>query len=269
MSHQWTYAFASAIGTSHTKTDSPMQDFCLCEIVEEWGGFDVLIAVVSDGAGSAPRSQEGAELTCHTFVTTVRDWLEQSGLENVDVNLLKRAQTICRNAVVQMAEEADTLLSDYACTLIGAIVWDNQAALIQVGDGAVVYTRVDTPEKYELFTPPAKGEYANTTYFLTDAEERLEQTVCLELIDGSLSQVALFTDGIERLCLDFKTETPFAPFFDVMFRSLMNGQRSASELSNGLGKFLASQEVNSRTDDDKTLVLAMRLPTSTPLDIPA
>jgi hypothetical protein len=69
--------------------------------------------------------------------------------------------------------------------------------------------------------------------------------------------VALFTDGLERLALRFDCRTPHIPFFDPLFRAL----RTASDLqslNDGLRQFLASDSVQIRSDDDKTLILASR-----------
>jgi hypothetical protein len=61
------------------------------------------------------------------------------------------------------------------------------------------------------------------------------------------------------LALDFRAQTAYEPFFSPMFNWLRASADGRSvELSNSLTVYLASEKVNSRTDDDKTLILATR-----------
>ncbi len=65
------------------------------------------------------------------------------------------------------------------------------------------------------------------------------------------------TDGLERIALKFDSQTPHTPFFDPLFRAL----RSTADVENmneGLRGFLGSNSVQLRSDDDKTLILAIR-----------
>ena len=71
--------------------------------------------------------------------------------------------------------------------------------------------------------------------------------------------------GIERMVLDMATQTPFARFFSAMAAPLPKEPGKAHTLSGQLKAYLDSEAVNSRTDDDKTLVMAvLHSPPSTP-----
>jgi hypothetical protein len=84
-----------------------------------------------------------------------------------------------------------------------------------------------------------------------------EPSVSVEYVNGDVAQVALFTDGLERLALDFMTRRAFTPFFTSMFRSLPSDLPGRhKQLSQALRAFLDSSVVTARTDDDKTLVMA-------------
>jgi len=75
----------------------------------------------------------------------------------------------------------------------------------------------------------------------------------------ALSEVALFTDGLQNLVLDYKENSPHSPFFDHMLTPLRStGAGEQQGLSSALEDFLKSPRVNERTDDDKTLLLASR-----------
>jgi hypothetical protein len=79
-------------------------------------------------------------------------------------------------------------------------------------------------------------------------------------IEGEVKEVSLFTDGIERLVLEFASQTPFAPFFDRMFvpfKDTLGGRDR--RISEQLRVLLESPMVCDKTDDDKTLFLAKRV----------
>src|SRR6478735_10803562 len=66
MMNRWLTAKASAVGAGHVRTDTPCQDACALEISDdgEW-----VVVVVSDGAGTASRSDEGSSRVASFFST--------------------------------------------------------------------------------------------------------------------------------------------------------------------------------------------------------
>jgi hypothetical protein len=104
---------------------------------------------------------------------------------------------------------------------------------------------------------PAHGEYASSTYFVTDDPEPRLQFV--QLADG-ISELAVFSDGIERLALDFANKTASERFFDPMFAPLARSAPGRNRtLSSNLRRYLDSPRIIDRTDDDKSLILARRV----------
>ena len=106
---------------------------------------------------------------------------------------------------------------------------------------------------------PDHGEYANTTHFLTepDALDALQ----LATLDRPVRRVCLFSDGLERLVLDFRDRSAHAPFFDAIFRPIEQYAEAghAAHISHDLEALLGSDKINSRTDDDKSLLCAALL----------
>jgi hypothetical protein len=158
-----------------------------------------------------------------------------------------------RVAAAARAEHRDS--RDFSCTLLVALVDRARAAFFQVGDGAIVYGRTDGGYAPALW--PQTGEYANCTWFATDANaaDRLQAASAEDV-----HEVALLTDGLQGLALRFATREAHGPFFEPMFARLRREREGQSRpLQQELRAFLGSAPVNQRTDDDKTLVLATRL----------
>lgn len=250
----WKIIAASVTGTSHLVKNAACDDFHVWQVIGSGDG--ILIAVASDGAGSAKRGGAGAKTTCQTFIREITEFAEKNahikGLIRRDVlEWIKLLQT--QFQILAAAEKLET--SDFACTLLASIIADENAVFLQIGDGGMVYSAPDTPEDYHLVIEPQQGEYANATNFVTDLDAAA--TLKFEMIEKRINEVAIFTDGLQRIALDYQTNTAHAPFFRPMFAPL-RAAKGAPNLDERLSDFLDSPKVNERTDDDKTLILAAR-----------
>jgi hypothetical protein len=258
MFKSWRYAFNSVIGTSHTHCGWPCQDASECSVLYAKSGEPVLIAIVSDGAGSAECSEIGAQLACSLFVSEMTSLFENDGsVQDITCDFAKGWVQHFQNEVSVRAEAEGRTSRDFACTVLAAAVGTDRAAFFQIGDGAIVISSQEEPEEYSWIFWPQKGEYENTTIFATDVRA-LEQ-IDHDFVERRIDEIALFTDGLQRLALHFQSQTAHAPFFHPMFTPLRQSPEGFSEkLSHSLAAFLSSPQVNDRTDDDKTLVLATR-----------
>lgn len=248
----WKIIRASVRGTSHACLDVPCQDASFAAEFRT-DSEEGIILVCSDGAGSAAHSHLGATKTCNLVTELALKTLVDAG----NAAALGR-ETVCewlraiREAIALEAESLDAQASDLACTLVAAIVDSSSAAFIQIGDGAIVIW--DGREYSPVFWPQS-GEYANTTNFVTssDAERWLDFEIRCERID----ELSLFTDGIERLALSFPERRAHTPFFRPMFE-ILRKEDDVDGLRIALRSYLDSDIVSARTDDDKTLMVAIR-----------
>lgn len=252
----WKIIGGRAVGTSHLTRKENCQDaFSYCTVTEN--ETDVLIVAVADGAGSAKNAFVGAETACKFFAEGVREWIAsgqqvQELNKEFAVNFLKQLQ----NKLAQAAQNENQAMSDYACTFLGAVAANDATAFFQIGDGAIVYADADAPDEYKLFIGPQQGEYANTTHFVTN--ETALGCLAFEKIEKVVLEIAVFTDGLQRVALDYKTQTPHQPFFRSMLAPLRASEQNTEILEKKLVEFLGSPKINDRTDDDKTLILAIR-----------
>ncbi len=249
----WKYLAESVAGTGHARTGHPCQDHCLATLVPDVPG-PVLLLACADGAGSAQHGEAGARLACETIAQAVA--AELSAGRSVATIERDSALAWVRQARHELEQEAlrrEVRPRDLASTLLLAVVGEQAAGFVQVGDGAIVLRE---GEDYRPVFWPEAGEYANCTHFLTDDD--LDNRLSFARIDQRLDELALFSDGLQRLALDHRTRTGYAPFLAPLFRPLREVADPAT-LAGPLRQFLDSARINQRTDDDKTLLLATRV----------
>lgn len=253
----WSIARASAMGTSHFKTGAPCQDYCTFSL-RTILGTELLVIVVCDGAGSASRSDVGSELVATKLVNLAELFFEQGGtLPDLRRETVLMWIEQIRVVLEEAAKETEDDIREFACTLLAAIVGPSAAAFIQVGDGAIVVSG-GPDDGWSYVYWPQHGEFANSTNFVVspDVSDLLRFEVGLRRV----SEIAVFSDGIEHLVLHFATKTVHEPFFEKMMRPLRASQAVGidEQLSQGLYHYLSSSTVCDKTDDDKTLILASR-----------
>jgi hypothetical protein len=222
------------------------------------GADEPIIAIaVSDGAGSATRGEDGATITCVSLIEQVELFLARDrSLASMTKEDAHEWLDTVRKAIADHAREADHEVRDYACTMLFALVGVETAVFLQIGDGVIVVN--DQDQHWSWVFWPERGEFANTTFFVTDAAAadhlRFEQR------HVSIDEIALLSDGIEPLVLHYASRTVHAPFFDRMFGPVRRSQVVGEDLalSQDLEGYLSSPAILERTDDDKTLVLATR-----------
>jgi hypothetical protein len=232
----------------------PCQDRCIVACYPLGDDQEALIVAVADGAGSAQFGGRGAQLACEIACDQMGRWLAAAAERLPTRQHLIEWFSSVRGVLEETAQGEALPLREFATTLLLLIVLPHAAAYGHIGDGGIA---VDSGGGLELVFWPEAGEYANMTRFITD-EDALEH-VRMVVTDSAPDEVAVFTDGIQRLALDFKTCSVHAPFFAPMMAVLRRQPPAeCAALDEQLAAFLDSAKVNSRTDDDKTLVLASR-----------
>jgi hypothetical protein len=265
-SSRWRTLAASVAGTAHAGSGRPCADACAVRSLRLTGTRTLLVAVAADGAGASARAPQGARLACEAVLAEAERWtrrLARGGRRTArrglatfgsEEAILWADAARKRIAAAARAEGLDPRL--FACTLLAAVVDERRAVFFQVGDGAIVYRHADGGYRPALW--PQSGEYANCTWFVTDEDlaSRVQSTSVEDV-----HEIALLTDGLQGLALRFLGREAHGPFFEPMFAQLRRERETRrTRLRGELRAFLQSPAVNRRTDDDKTLVLATRLP---------
>lgn len=236
-------------------TDSPCQDYSIARKV---GNAHIL--VMSDGAGSCKQSRLGARNACLGFMHSAVKLLNQylSEATALDEYLLKTTekewQMVIEGARARIMRTATQrhldIHDDMACTLLGAVVGRSVAIVIQVGDGA--WVAESGSSIFSCVTWPEHGEFENETFFVTHPDWR--KHLQFEAIPKSHGMRSLygFSDGVERLCLDFRRKIPVDGFFRPLNKLRVSTTRGIFE--GAIWTLLGSERVSQLTNDDCSVV---------------
>ena len=251
----WKAIGQSVIGSSHVQMSKICEDAIQYKVINPGTDYETLIGFVSDGAGSAKHAAEASLLAVQMGCSIAGSWVEKQQ-EIDETNFIFLAERIY-DEFAQLAEIAKVAINEYSCTLLGFVILPNQACFIQIGDGAIIKNGGDG-----YFTPvwwPHNGEYQNTTVFLIDDPNF--RNLKIKILHEPVKEVAVFSDGLQMLALNNETETVHQPLFKDFFKVLRvaDNQAHLNILSTKLNEYLSGSTINSRTDDDKTLLLATRL----------
>jgi serine/threonine protein phosphatase PrpC len=151
----WNVAGACVSGSSHKRSCTPCQDAYAIRIIPTPNGETLAIAI-ADGAGSAAHSDLGAREAVEAALVFIADILPDG--EQFDAKTGIAVLDEARSRLFAVASERQLRPRDLACTLLFAIISDNQALFGQLGDGAWVIT---SGAKLIALTWPNRGRYAN------------------------------------------------------------------------------------------------------------
>jgi hypothetical protein len=247
----WRVVGAAVQGTAHEKTGLPCQDALAYWVTPE----GAVLIFVADGAGTAEKSGKGAQTAVHTALEALVVGLSQASPQDISGwRALIEASFIQALQALEALAEAEALpLRSFATTLACCVANRDWLVAGQIGDGAVIACTAE--EELFLAVLPQRGEYANETYFLTlpDALQRLD----VQVYSHPVTALAVMSDGLTRLALQLPEYNPHPQFFAPLL-SFASQAENLDRAEEQLAAFLDSDRVCARTDDDKTLVLAVR-----------
>lgn len=242
----WTVTAAKQVGTSHLRHGEGCADaFAVA------GGDGFLVMAVADGAGSARFGADGA---AHAAPRSVDLAVSALRAAQAGEDLLRAAFQGTLDSLVTMIRERPP--ADFHTTLLLAVLTEDVLAVGNIGDGWAV---VREDGKLLSVAAPERNEYVNETFFLT-SRGALDEAVYDVVPASHLDAVALLTDGAAWFSIDLENRTPSAALFDKLFAFASDASRPAAERDEELARFLASEMVVRKTDDDKTMILAVRTP---------
>jgi hypothetical protein len=257
VSTAWTTAGASMPGARHLSRGAPNQDAFACEHGVAAGRELVLLAV-ADGAGSAPRSAEGAAIAVGAATAAARARVRTHGVPDDGPGWRALLDAVADELLDRFGAAAGALApgnaQQFACTLTLAVIADPWVGVLSAGDSFSVIRRRDG----SLHLPHAPVHVADdpTRVELIDGPDARSAVVTRVIEDADVTAVALASDGLDRAALRREAGEcePHQPFLGPLLSGV-----PGSGGSRGLAEFLlADPALADTTDDDRTLVLAVR-----------
>lgn len=249
----WKVVGASARGPSHEESGHPCQDRFFSRTTG-----DLLTAVVSDGAGSAPKSAVGSEIAATVVCNGIFDaFTANPELRSFDLDHVRLRVVDSILAARDRLREAEGIpdgngedLSQYHATLLGVVAHAGGGVIFHIGDGAgVAFT--DFPGGQQTISPPANGEYINETFFFTEygwrGNLRLKPFAAPTLI-------MLATDGAASLAFVEKYTSAKDVILIPLTEYLLKAEGDVGERA--LARLLNRDDARAANDDDKTLLWA-------------
>ena len=237
---------ASVVGTSHLSTETPCHDNHAYKILPNGLGF---IACVSDGMGSASHAELGS-LTASTFIVEfLEKYLDVKMTDEEIITLIKEGFIETNDQLHDVANQNEVNIKDLNATLLVFVSFHDRQFYGQVGDCAAIGKIGDS---YEVIAKQQRGEYANATFSICNLES-IENGI-YEKCDKFYPMVSLMSDGIESISISAKDKTVSHLFYDPFFKVFSHENYNQEEVQKSLERFLASERINKKTDDDKTLL---------------
>jgi Protein phosphatase 2C len=260
----WRVRGVSIQGYGHLRDGSPCQDaYHHLAVADAPPELDVHILAVADGAGSRPRSAEGAALAVgmatqlmrtqiagHGVPAVASGWTDFLGATYLDL------VGDFRRAVASVAGAA--CIGEFATTLTVVVLAHPWLGVISVGDGFVVVRTDDGegPQFHLVSVSLPVSEYANETVFLTSQTAR-EAVRLTCLWDPGVSGVMLATDGLAQAALSYTQGLPRRPNRSFAERLLLFVDDPDSNVAE-LPRLLLGDQLIRLSADDKTLLAAVR-----------
>lgn len=274
ISAEWVVGAASCIGLGHINKNLPCQDNHHIEHWDEqsWWG----IAICCDGAGSAKKSDQGSEKVAKDYIPQQLKKELATFRQNNIMPTLEEWQKIAMHALLesvrclqQHADEQQSNLKEFACTVIVVVFTPFGLLQCNIGDGRACY-RDEKGEWLALMKPykPDSGE-ANVTVFLTsniwDSPNKALQYIGFNIVKNATA-FALMSDGCENymfICSPVDPETgedpnqPQVTFFEPLYKYVADTKLTESEIDENIKRYLENNSKLKKEQDDKTLLLAI------------
>ncbi len=259
----WRTHGVSVEGYRHRRTGTPCQDAWDSAVWSGGDGGPVLVLAVADGAGSRPRSQEGAQLAVRLATEHFGRIAAAGGVragDEVHGMLHSAFQEVCGDFLLAVEQSGDRA-EDFATTLTVVVITPDWLGHLSVGDG-LVFVRAGTDEDgaplfHLLPQADAASEYSNETVFLTSRHAgRWVRTDCVD--DPGIDAVVLSTDGLTQAALT-RSRTPNASFLAAVLGPLESPTKDPDADEAELAELLRSDRLSAVNADDKTLLRAVRV----------
>jgi hypothetical protein len=243
----WLVSSAVAQGISHKATNLPCQDNVAHRTI---ASLNSSVAVISDGAGSVARSQEGSRTLVDVMCSILGTYLETE--KNITKDSITSIVKIGINqARTKLKESGD--LSEFHATALVLVQLPKKIFTFHIGDGSLNIGSYDIKNNIAITrSEPENGEFSNETFFFT--EDAWEQHMRICEVENPCFYL-LCSDGIDPFIWNGSSGTRF-DFVIPLITKLINykNEKKGDEF---LYEVITDPRTDSVTSDDKSLIVGI------------
>lgn len=283
-------------GQAHRKNHTPCQDACRIAMADPGQNHglsdreasdELVVAAVADGGGSRALSHVGARLTVSLAVAAMTARWTASALDQASAGELEEFwKALCEDCRTLLRLEAEApgasrcqegrTAGAFACTLVAFMATRNRLTAAQVGDGFLVFGRLPAEGgadgavafDYRLVFQNRETEEAGQVVWLTASN--WADDLRIKTLDEPVGFVVASSDGMEKpvLRLDDGEPSqlvPHSPYFEQLRHGCLETAKEAGTAADArrraldeyLSEVMSSPRLDDRTDDDKSMAVAV------------
>ena len=239
---RWMGTAVSTAGRGHVTKGLPCQDVSGVSLED-----DVAVIVVSDGAGSARHSEQGATGAVEVATQVLRETAPWSEPEDVK----ERVLVACRSEMIKRAKVLGCSVAELAATLAFVAAAGDIFIAGSLGDGVVAAFR---GYRSEVLIEPVRGEFANETVFLTSSRAQEHLRIAKKPRDD-YNGFAIMSDGAAE-SLYQRREGSLAPALSKIL--LWFDEQASKDVRDAIQESAMPLLIN-RTQDDCSLAVLRRV----------
>jgi hypothetical protein len=228
-------------GPSHIARGEGCQDFVITRAIGQ-----SFVMVACDGAGSAPKSAIGANTVSDVISSIFLDIARELESRNPGEWLVDEiVQAIVQaRAEVRKVGGRNSSISEFHTTLVAIVCHSTGGFICHIGDGWGVAITDNAGKISTTVSAPRNGEYANETFFVTEASwiKNLQVTP----FSGAPLVVSVMTDGAGSI---------FQARQDFDFQRFLDFVTNFSETEEEVLAFIGSTDAEKLSGDDKSIAL--------------
>lgn len=230
-------------GGLHTAKKMPCQDF-----YQYACSGNKLVAVVSDGAGSAKYGKIGAKMVCETLVNVLINTPLKDVEQGVVHAITKARERLVIHRLNKSKSEEEIL--NFSATVVGVAYHKNHGVFFHIGDGAGIALHGENGD-YTL-SRPANGQFSCETYFYT--MNNWAESLRFTKIEKA-NALFLMTDGVTNFALTEDMCKLKNGFIEPIYQYLKN-EPSKTRALTALNNTLNTGKARKLNSDDKTFLWA-------------